>query len=220
MKGLLLFFEVVKGLLITGRHLVVNLFRHTLHYLFRLKWVRKGSVTLLYPEERPSLSQRHRSRHRMMFREDGKPRCVACMLCPTICPSDCLFVEAEDVEGDRYAVRFQVDLLGERDVREAVLKERVPPQAPPPLLESEMDRLEGLRLRLMGEAFQPSLPYQEGYRRLLETLRQLFHFWAGLRSRKEGRTRRSDLLLYRLAEYIENKLSEPPPLVDTPGEME
>ena len=110
MEGLLLFFEVVKGLLITGRHLVVNLFRHTLHYLFRLKWVRKGSVTLLYPEERPSLSQRHRSRHRMMFREDGKPRCVACMLCPTICPSDCLFVEAEDVEGDRYAVRFQVDL--------------------------------------------------------------------------------------------------------------
>ena len=120
----------------------------------------------------------------------------------------------------RELVRFQVDLLGERDVREAVLKERVPPQAPPPLLESEMDRLEGLRLRLMGEAFQPSLPYQEGYRRLLETLRQLFHFWAGLRSRKEGRARRSDLLLYRLAEYIENKLSEPPPLVDTPGEME
>lgn len=120
----------------------------------------------------------------------------------------------------RELVRFQVDLLGERDVREAVLKERVPPQAPRPLLEREEERLEGLRLRLMGEAFQPSLPYQEGYHRLLETLRQLFHFWAGLRSRKEGRARRSDLLLYRLAEYIENKLSEPPPLVDTPGEME
>ncbi|HPB56180.1 MAG TPA: hypothetical protein PLB68_09505 [Candidatus Aminicenantes bacterium] len=120
----------------------------------------------------------------------------------------------------RELVRFQVELLGERDVREAVLKERVPPQAPPPLLEREVERLEVLRLRLMGEAFQPSLPYQEGYRRLLETLRQLFHFWAGLRGRKDGRVRRSDLLLYRLAEYIENKLSETPLLVDTPGEME
>ena len=120
----------------------------------------------------------------------------------------------------RELVRFQVDLLGERDVREAVLKERVPPQAPRPLLEREEERLEGLRLRLMGEAFQPSLPYQEGYHRLLETLRQLFHFWAGLRGWKEGRARRSDLLLYRLAEYIENKLSETPLLVDTPGEME
>ncbi len=120
----------------------------------------------------------------------------------------------------RELVRFQVELLGERDVREAVLKERVPPQAPRPLLEREEERLEGLRLRLMGEAFQPSLPYQEGYHRLLETLRQLFHFWAGLRGWKEGRARRSDLLLYRLAEYIENKLSETPLLVDTPGEME
>ena len=120
----------------------------------------------------------------------------------------------------RELVRFQVELLGERDVREAVLKERVPPQSSPPLLEREGEWLEGLRLRLLGEAFQPSLPYQEGYRRLLETLRHLFLFWVGLRGRKEGRARRSDLLLYRLAEYIGTKLSESPPLVDTPGEME
>jgi len=110
MKGFLYFYETIKGLLVTGKHLIKNFFYHTLNYIFRIKTKTKGSVTLQYPEEKRPLPQTHRSRHRMMFREDGHPRCVGCMLCVTVCPSDCIYVEAKDVKGEKIASEFIVDL--------------------------------------------------------------------------------------------------------------
>jgi NADH-quinone oxidoreductase subunit I len=100
------------GAWITARHFIVNLFFHTLH-LFGIKTKRKGAVTIQYPEKKKDLAARHRSLHRLLKREDGKPRCVACMLCVTVCPSECITVEAAedpDPEIQKYAARFDIDL--------------------------------------------------------------------------------------------------------------
>ncbi len=86
---------IIKGSLITIRHFMVNMHFHFMK-LFHIKTKRKGSVTIQYPEERREIAGRHRSLHRLMKREDGKPRCVVCQLCVTVCPSECIYVEAEE----------------------------------------------------------------------------------------------------------------------------
>jgi NADH-quinone oxidoreductase subunit I len=107
-----LFWSLVKGVLITGRHFLVNMTRHTLRF-FGLKAVRPGAVTVQYPEERKPVAARHRSLHRLTAREDGRPRCVACLLCATVCPSECIAIEAaEDADPDvqKGPASFVIDL--------------------------------------------------------------------------------------------------------------
>jgi NADH-quinone oxidoreductase subunit I len=104
--------ELLRGGWITARHFFVNMLFHTLK-LFGVRTKRRGAVTVQYPEERKELSPRHRSLHRVLTREDGKPRCVACMLCVTVCPSECLSVEAaedDDPEVQKSPAHFVVDL--------------------------------------------------------------------------------------------------------------
>ena len=104
--------ELLRGAGITARHFFVKMTFHTLK-LFGIKTKRKGAVTIQYPEVRKELSPRHRSLHRIRPREDGKPSCVSCMLCVTVCPSECITVEAaEDPDPDvqKVPARFVVDL--------------------------------------------------------------------------------------------------------------
>jgi len=111
-KQLGYFIEIIRGSVITARHFTVNFTRHILN-LIGIKTRRKGAVTVQYPEVREPLAARHRSRHRLMTREDGKPRCVVCMLCATVCPSECIFIEAaEDPDPDiqKHPSRFIIDL--------------------------------------------------------------------------------------------------------------
>jgi NADH-quinone oxidoreductase subunit I len=104
--------EILRGSLITARHFFANMFFHTLR-LFRMT-KRRGAVTIQYPEVKKMLSPRHRSLHRLMKREGSdKPRCVACLLCATVCPSECIQVEAaEDPDPDiqKVPARFVIDL--------------------------------------------------------------------------------------------------------------
>lgn len=105
--------EILRGAWITARHFFANMTFHTLR-LLGVRTRRRGAVTIQYPEERKPLSPRHRSLHRLRLRPDGRPSCVACMLCVTVCPSECLFVEAaedpDDPEFQKTAARFVVDL--------------------------------------------------------------------------------------------------------------
>jgi NADH-quinone oxidoreductase subunit I len=106
------FFEIIRGSVITARHFIVNLFFHTLN-LFGIKTKRKGAFTIQYPEQKREIAERHRSLHRLMKRENGKPRCVACMLCQTVCPSECIHIEAAedpDPEIQKYPSTFLIDI--------------------------------------------------------------------------------------------------------------
>ena len=111
-KALGYFFEIIRGSVITARHFIVNMLFHILK-IFGIKTKRKGAVTIQYPEVKKELASRHRSLHRLMTRKDGKPRCVACMLCVTACPSECIYVEAgedPDPEVQKYPVQFIIDV--------------------------------------------------------------------------------------------------------------
>ena len=90
------------GLMVTSRHFVRNLFG------------RKDTVTISYPEERVRYASRWRGQHRLIPREDGEPRCVACYMCATACPADCIHIvagEHDDKTREKFPVRFEIDEL-------------------------------------------------------------------------------------------------------------
>ena len=103
---------VALGLWITSRHFFKNLFIHALHALGLMKRLR-GSVTFQYPEEQRPLSPRTRTRHRLTKRQDGSPRCVACMMCETVCPARCIDIvaaEHPDPNIEKVPASFNLDL--------------------------------------------------------------------------------------------------------------
>ena len=100
------------GLWITSRHFFKNLAVHALHTVGLFRHVR-GSVTFQYPEEQRPLSKRTRTRHRLTQREDGSPRCVACMMCETVCPARCINIvamEHPDPNIEKMPKSFDLDL--------------------------------------------------------------------------------------------------------------
>ncbi len=88
-------FEVAKGLALTARHFFVNFPRHVLRG-FGARIGKGNTVTWEYPEERRPFARRLRTRHRLMRRADGSPRCVACMMCETVCPARCIHIVAAE----------------------------------------------------------------------------------------------------------------------------
>ena len=103
--------EVVSGLALTARHFFGNMGRHIAHSLGRTD--ARGAVTIQYPEERRPYSPRLRSLHRLVRREDGSPRCVACMMCETVCPARCIYIvagEHPNPEIEKVCEEFTIDL--------------------------------------------------------------------------------------------------------------
>lgn len=86
--------EIIKGLAITMRNM-----------LFAKK------VTIQYPEERRKYSERFRGQHYIKA-TNGVENCTACMLCPTVCPAECIHIEAgERPDKEKYPVKFEIDIL-------------------------------------------------------------------------------------------------------------
>ncbi len=103
--------EVWRGLAITLGHLAVNLGRHLRRALGMAS--PPGAVTIQYPDDPALLGARARTRHRLLKRADGTPRCTACMLCETICPAKCIRItaaESPDPMIEKRAATFDIDL--------------------------------------------------------------------------------------------------------------
>ena len=71
--------------------------------------------TKWYPEVQPDdITPRYRGVHRLTKREDESIRCVACFMCATNCPSQCIYIEAEPREDnidEKMPKVFNIDLL-------------------------------------------------------------------------------------------------------------
>jgi NADH-quinone oxidoreductase subunit I len=103
---------VWRSLWVSSRHFFGNLFVHLLHG-FGLCRKRRACVTYYYPEDQRPLAYRVRTRHRLVKRPDGSPRCVACMMCETICPARCINIVAKehpDPNIEKAPASFDLDL--------------------------------------------------------------------------------------------------------------
>ena len=79
-----LYLPLLQGLAVTARHFFKNLI--------------KSKYTISYPEER----------------REYRVRCVACFLCATNCPAECIHIEAAeqpDVNIEKYPVVYEIDML-------------------------------------------------------------------------------------------------------------
>ena len=80
------------------------------------QWItgRKGALTTYYPEEkRADYAPRNRGKHILTQRPDGRPQCIACNMCATVCPAKVIEIEAgfdpDDPAHPKYPVRFEID---------------------------------------------------------------------------------------------------------------
>lgn len=104
--------EVFRGLWITSVHFFKNFSLYLLHAIGLFRRIR-ANVTYQYPEEQAPVAFRTRTRHRLTKREDGSPRCVACMMCETVCPARCIYIVAEehpDPNIEKRPKSFDIDL--------------------------------------------------------------------------------------------------------------
>ena len=95
-----LYLPLLRGMGVTLRHFFKNLLR--------------SKYTIAYPEERRPYSGRYRGHHILTTRPDGSVRCVACFLCATNCPAECIHIEAAeqpDVNIEKYPVVYEIDML-------------------------------------------------------------------------------------------------------------
>jgi NADH-quinone oxidoreductase subunit I len=73
-------------------------------------------ITQQYPEVKPQLPLHYRGVHRLNRDDEGRVKCVACMLCATACPADCIAIEAAAAppdwpDRDKYPATFVLDEL-------------------------------------------------------------------------------------------------------------
>ena len=88
-----LLFELVKGLMVTGRHLFAR------------------KITIQFPEEKTPLSPRFRGLHALRRYDNGEERCIACKLCEAVCPAQAITIEAEPRDdGSRRTTRYDIDM--------------------------------------------------------------------------------------------------------------
>jgi NADH-quinone oxidoreductase subunit I len=75
----------------------------------------KGDMpTISYPEQQRPYSQRFRGTHILTVRNDGSLKCVACYMCATICPAECIYIEAGEhpnPEIEKFPERFDIDMM-------------------------------------------------------------------------------------------------------------
>jgi NADH-quinone oxidoreductase subunit I len=91
---------IVKGLFSTFLHLI--------------KARGHKTFTIQYPEVKRPARQGYRGEHRLKKDEQGREKCVACFMCQTACPANCIRIVAEEApwpDRDKRPRIFEIDML-------------------------------------------------------------------------------------------------------------
>ena len=92
--GSLLLIELLRGMMLTGRHLLAR------------------KITVQYPEEKTPQSPRFRGLHALRRYPNGEERCIACKLCEAVCPALAITIDSEmRSDGTRRTTRYDIDLF-------------------------------------------------------------------------------------------------------------
>jgi NADH-quinone oxidoreductase subunit I len=94
---------IVQGLAVTARHMAGVAFQGQ-------------AITMQYPEEQHVPSPNYRGVHRLNKDEQGRVKCVACMLCATACPAHCIDIVGATApptwpDREKYPESFVIDML-------------------------------------------------------------------------------------------------------------
>lgn len=94
---------IVQGLMVTGRHIGGVAFKGQ-------------AITMQYPEEQHVPTPNYRGVHRLNKDEQGRVKCVACMLCATACPAHCIDIVGTTAppawpDREKYPESFVIDEL-------------------------------------------------------------------------------------------------------------
>ena len=88
---------LIRGLFITFKHLL------------------RKKVTIQYPEEKLIPPEGYRGLHRLNKDSKGRIKCVACDMCSSACPANCIEIipgpSPAELAKERYPVSFEIDLL-------------------------------------------------------------------------------------------------------------
>jgi NADH-quinone oxidoreductase subunit I len=82
--------------------------KKTMEYMIRPK------ATLQYPEIKRVTRKGYRGEHRLKQDEQGRMKCVACYMCQTACPAECIEITAGPSpwpDRDKAPVQFRIDLM-------------------------------------------------------------------------------------------------------------
>ena len=95
--------QILGGLAVTGRHILGAA-------------LGKGAITVQYPEEQHVPSPNYRGVHRLNKDDQGRVKCVACMLCATACPAHCIDIVGATApeswpDREKYCESFVIDEL-------------------------------------------------------------------------------------------------------------
>ncbi len=64
----------------------------------------KPTVTVQYPYETLTMTEKYRGHVELIENEDGKPNCIVCGLCQRACPSGCITLAGVKPEGEKKKV--------------------------------------------------------------------------------------------------------------------
>ncbi|WP_165221504.1 NuoI/complex I 23 kDa subunit family protein [Aquisphaera insulae] len=95
--------QIAAGLFVTAQHIGGVLFKNQ-------------AITVQYPEEQHVPSPNYRGVHRLNKDDQGRPKCVACMLCATACPAHCIDIVGTTApeswpDREKYPASFVIDEL-------------------------------------------------------------------------------------------------------------
>jgi NADH-quinone oxidoreductase subunit I len=95
--------QIAAGLGVTARHMAGVVFGNK-------------AITVQYPEEQHVPSPNYRGVHRLNKDEQGRVKCVACMLCATACPAHCIDIVGATApetwpDREKYCESFVIDEL-------------------------------------------------------------------------------------------------------------